>query len=301
MNAYREDASAAYFFTRELERIKSKLYETRYPQLKGRAHFPPGSEPSGPGAETFTHRVYDMVGTATIVKSYSKDWPQVSVKASEFTSKIQSLGDSYSYSFQDVRAAMFANKPLTVQEAMAARKAIAEREDELIYYGDAAEGLIGVLNHPNIPIVGLPHPVNSTSTPDEIIDVFNTLINTPMSLTRGTESVNTVLMPIGVHTYIKSKRIPDINLTILKFLEETHKEVEFDSTPRLEGVGTGGTDVLLAYRRDEEHVYTEIASDFEQLPPDDNGVVTTIRCHERFGGVVIPYPLSFIKGELPAA
>lgn len=299
-SAYRADADASFFLGRQLEKIKAKVYEKRYPNLKGRIHFPPGSEPSGPGAESFTHEVYDSVGVAKIVESYAHDFPRVDVKTSEFTSPIKSLGDSYGYSFQDVRNAMFAGRDLNSRKAMAARKAIAEEEDRLIYYGDAAAGLLGVLNNPNIPIVALPYAIAGTSTADQIIETVNTLIDTPITLTNGVEQPNTVLMTIEAFRYLTTTRIPDTNISILKFIQSSQPGVEFDWSIRLKGQGTGGTDLMVAYNRNEEYVYTEIASDFEQLPPDTDGKTTTINCHERFGGVTIPYPLSFAKGELPA-
>lgn len=299
-SAYRADADAAFFLARQLEKVKAKSYEQRFENLKGRVHFPPGSEPSGPGAETFTYEYYSSVGLAKVVSSYASDFPIVDVKTEEFPAMIKSLGAAYSYSFQEIRNAMFAGKDLISRKAIAARRSIAEKEDALIYFGSAADGLLGVLNNPNIPIVSLPYAVAAGSTADQIIETFNTLINTPIQLTNGVESVDTVLMTVEAFTYIRSVRIPDTNITIFKMLQDAHPGVDFDWCTRLKGQGTGGVDLTFAYKRDEEHVYTEIASDFEQLPPDDNGRVTTINCHERFGGVVIPYPLAFAKGEMPA-
>lgn len=297
----RMDANEAAFLSRQLDVVMARTYERRYNNLKARIHFPVNRE-GGPGAETLTAEFYDAVGQAAIVSSYSADWPQVDIKAGEFQVKVKSLGDSYSFSFQDVRSAMLANRDLEARKANAARRAIAEKENRLAYLGSPEFGLPGAFNNPNVPIKMAAYKIDATSTPDQILQVLNDAINTPTLTTFGTEIANTVLVSVELYTYISSTRVSTLNdKTILAHLEEIHqdKDLEIDWCVECKGAAPNGADIMFVYTRDEEHIELRIPSDFEQLPPFSDGKVTTVNCHERFAGVFIPYPLSALVVQFP--
>ena len=115
------DADQTMFFQRELEHIKSRTYDIRYAELKARSLIPVSGE-AGPGAESITYYQYDMVGVAKIIANYATDLPRADVRGKKFTSPVESLGASYGYSVQDIRAAAKAGKPLEQRKANAARR-----------------------------------------------------------------------------------------------------------------------------------------------------------------------------------
>ena len=286
---------ATLYLARELEQIKSKVYDQPLPELKGRKHIPMTEEPAGPGAETYTYRVLTAVGQAALGLGF----PRVDSHIKEITQRIEPLTSSYGYTFQEVRAAMMAKRPLSVTRAMAAKRAIAEREDNLIYFGNNEAGIMGIFNNPNVPIVVLPHAINASSTPDQIIETFTQLISN--SFIVGQRMPDTILMSQQAWIHVTTRRLTDVGTNLYKYMQSVFPGISFDWCVPCRTAGYGESEVLFAYRRSTEFIQLEVAHDFEQLPPDVFSTETIVNCHERFGGVSNVYPLYTAIGELPAA
>ena len=144
-----DDASdASVFFARELDYVKSQSYDVEYPEFTALKLFPVSSE-INPGAETVTYYSYDKTGMAKIISSYSTDLPRADVKGKPTTAIIKSLGDSYGYSIQEMRASAMAGKSLDARKAESARYQIDYLNNKIAWNGDAETGLRGVLSKDN--------------------------------------------------------------------------------------------------------------------------------------------------------
>jgi len=298
------DAQETIFFERELEKIKVKTYDKKYPELKIRKLVPVNSDVD-PGAETITYYQYDSVGMAKIVESYAKDFPRVDVRKKQFSSPVKSLGDSYGYSIQEIRKAKMAGTPLEQRRANTARKAMMQTEDEIGAKGDAKSGLGGLFTNANTTEYTLPADGTGSAktfaskTPAQILRDLNGMVNTPVDLTNGVETVDTLLLPIAQYTLIASTpRSDNSDMTILQYFMKNNPFIQnVDHYHKLKGLGAGATDRMFAYRRDPDVVTLEIPQDFEQFPPQEEGMEFVVYCHERFGGVIIYYPLATIFAD----
>ncbi len=293
------DSQDTLYFIKELESVKSKTYDKKYPELKMRTFVPVDSS-AGEGANTIKYFQYDMVGVAKIVESYAKDFPRVNVRKKEFRAPVKSLGDSYGYSVQDIREARMQGSSLEQREANAARRAIMQKEDDILAFGDADSGLLGLFNHPNVPETILPADGTGSSrlwadkTPDQIIRDLNLIANTIVETTNGVETPNSIILPIEKYTFIASTpRSNDSDTTILEFFLKTNPFIQsVDHYYKLKGAGDSGTDRMFCYKRDPDALTAEIPVDFEQFPPQEKGMEFVVYCHERIGGVIMYYPLS---------
>lgn len=301
----RNDANEQIFFKRQLESILAGLYNIQYPELKARQIFPYSNEVN-PGAETFTYRQYDHVGLAKVINSYAHDFPRVDVAGKEFTAIVKSLGDSYGYNFQEIRAAMMAGIQLESMRAMAARRAMSELENRLAFNGDASNNLNGFLSDPNVPNYAVandgvgPSTLWANKSPDQIIRDVSVGIQQMVDLSKSVESPNTMLLPLAQYTKIATTpRSSTDSTTILNFILTNFRAVGLQSIiplpTELKGSGTGGTDQFILYRNDPSKLKMMVPQDFEQFNPIDTGGEWQIKCHQRFGGVVIFYPLSVSK------
>lgn len=297
------DAQETIFFERELEKIKSKTYDKKYPELKIRKLVPVNSDVD-PGADTITYWQYDSVGMAKIVESYAKDFPRVDVRKKQFSSIVHSLGASYGYSIQEIRKARMAGTPLEQRRANTARKAVMQAEDEFGAKGDAKSGLNGLFTNPNTTEYVLPNGAGGfktfvSKTPDEILADLNGMVNTPVDITNGVETIDTLLMPIAQYTLISSTaRSANSDTTILQYFMRNNPFIQnVDHYYKLKGLGAGATDRMFGYRRDPDVMTLEIPQDFEQFAPQEDGMEFVVYCHERFGGVIIYYPLATIFAD----
>jgi hypothetical protein len=301
------DANETIFFARELESIKAKSYDVVYPQLKARVLIPV-SHDAGPGAMSITYYQYDSVGVAKIISSYAKDLPRVDVKGESFTSTIKSIGASYGYNVQEIRAAQMAGKPLEQRRANAAHQAVEQEINRIGFNGDTEHGLQGLIGHPNITTDTVAADgaggggsqtewVNKTA--DQIIRDMNDLANGIVDLTNGVEIPDTLAMPIAQYSYIASTpRSSTSDTTILDFFLKNNPHIkEVTWCVELKGAGTSGVDIMIAYKRDPDKLTLEIPQEFEQFPPQESGLEFEVPCHARCGGVIVYYPLSISVGE----
>jgi hypothetical protein len=294
----RLDAAETAFFNRELESIKSKTYDVKYPELKIRRLVPVSFE-AGPGAESIVYQQYDQVGMAKIIAAYGDDLPRSDIVGREFTARVKSLGASYGYNVQEIRSAKMAGKPLQARKAAAAKRAVMQLENRIGYFGDSATGLVGFLNNPNVTRSVVPAGVSAKTTfanktPDEILADLNAAANLVVESTNGVEIPDTLLMPLAQYNHIKSTaRSANSDKTILQYFLENNgyiKTVEWVN--ELKAAGTNGADVMIAYRKDPDVLTLEIPQDFEQFPEQERGLEYLVPCHQRIGGVLIYYPMA---------
>lgn len=308
----RLDANESVFFARELEHVKSQSYDVKYPELTAIRNIPVSTE-AGSGAETITYYQYDQVGFAKIINNYATDLPRVDLVGKKYTGNVKSIGASYGYSIQDIRAARMAGKPLEQRKANAVRRANDQEVNRIAYFGDAANGLNGFITHPNITSYTLPTDgtLNGTAagtaaaakfinkTADQVIRDLNGMVNKIIELTKKVEIPNTLCLPHTVHGDIATRpRSSDSDTTILEFfLAKSPYVKNVEVIPELAGAGTGGVDVCMIYNKSSEKLTLEIPQPFEQFPPQAEGLEFVIPCHSRCGGCIIYYPLSIIKAE----
>jgi hypothetical protein len=210
------DAAENIFFARELEQIRARSYDIKYAERKIRMLVPVDNS-IDPGAEVVTYSQYDRVGVAKIISSYAEDLPRADVKGKQFSVTVKGLGSSYGFSVQEIRAARMAGKPLDARKADAARQAIEDKIDSIGASGDAATGLVGLLNIANAQTytitagAGGQTTWNTGATPKtglEVIKDMNSAVHTIVTTTKEAEKPDTMLLPVDKYAYIASTPAP---------------------------------------------------------------------------------------------
>jgi len=298
------DASETAFFARELESVKARSYDIKFAPMKALSLMPVSSD-AGEGAESITYRSFEETGLARIISSYADDLPRADVQGKEFISPVRSIGCSYGYSHQEIRAANFAGRPLTTMQASAARRANDQKVNQLAWFGDDNYNLQGLLNNANIPSASVPNDGTGPSTlwvnktPDQIIRDMNQLCNGIVDLTKGVEQPNTLLLPIEQYTLIASTpRSSTSDTTILEYFRLNNPYIEVvDWVPELKGAGPLGVDIMVAYDRNPDKLELQLPMPYRQYPPQERNLNFEIPCESRFGGLLVYYPLSISIGE----
>lgn len=292
------DEGESIFFARELEHVKAKTYDIKFPELKARALFPLEFEANA-GAETITYEQYDQVGMAKIISNYADDLPRADVKGKEFTSKVRTIASSYGYNYDEIQAASMAGKPLTTRKANAAKRAHLVLENKIAFFGDATHNITGFLSNPNIQEVVLAadgagaSTTLASKTADLMIRDITSLFTAVHDVSKGVEVANVLMMPIGQYNLIANTRLPDSDMSVMKWVMENNPHLqEIVWVTELKGAGAGATDKMVAYRRDPDALTMEIPSEFKQLPVQEKNLEYIVPTHHRFGGVLIYYPLS---------
>lgn len=301
------DSAESIFFQRELEHVKAKSYDVLYPELKSRSLIPISRE-AGAGALNITYYQYDMSGMAKVIANFADDLPRADVKGRPFTSIVQTLGAAYGYNLQEIQSARMAGKPLEQRRSDAAKRAVMQKESAVAWSGEAASGLPGLLSNANIGSYTVPadgtgaSKLWTTKTPALILRDMNALVNKVFSDTKGVFTADTLLLPLAQYALIAATPRSDTasDTTILAYFLKNNpfiKSVEWVNEMLAAGTITPGADVMLAYKKDPMVLTQEIADDFKQLEPEKRNLEYVIDCVERFGGVIVYYPLAIVKGE----
>lgn len=295
-----EDASA--FFARELDFVKAKSYDKLYLEFNALANFPITHEVPE-GAETMTYYSYEKVGMAEIINSYATDLPRADVKGEPTTAMIRSVGASYGYSVQDMRASRLAGKSLDVRRAEAARYSIDRKVNAIAWAGDKKRKLMGMLSDDNnIPLFTLAtNSGGKTSWLDkeanEILDDLNGMFQFQADLTQDVERADTLALPPSVFIRISTKQVPNTGYTVKKFLMENAPYLKkIISCAELEGrnayTNPYGQNVALLFTNSAEKFSLEIPMAFYQYPLQNRNLEVIVPCEERVAGIVLYYPLS---------
>lgn len=294
-----EDASV--FFARELDYIKSKSYDKIYPEFTALNNFPITHEVPE-GAETMTYYSYEKTGMAVIISNYATDLPRADAKGKPTTAMIKSIGDSYGYSVQEMRASRMAGKSLDTRKAESARYAIDRKTNEIAFAGDKEHNLMGMLSTDNnIPLYTLATVEGKTAWKDksaaEILADINGMFAYQSTLTQDVERADTLAIPPAQYIDISTRQIPNTGYTVKKFLLENAPYLkDIITAPELAAGNTAtnpyGSDVAMLYTNSADKFSLEIPMPFYQYPLQNRNLEVIVPCEERVAGIVLYYPLS---------
>lgn len=302
-----EDASV--FFARELDHVKAKSYDKQYPVFTALNLFPNSSEADA-GAETITYYTYDKTGLAKIIDNYATDLPRADVTGKPSFAQIKSLGASYGYSAQEMRASRLAGKSLDSRKAESARYQIDNLTNRIAWAGDAESGLMGVLSEgQNVPMFAITEGAESgktswlEKTADEILDDVNGMQKQVDATTMNVERPDTLCVPSDVYMHISTKRIPDTTMTVMKFILENAPYLKnIVPAPELNAnavgtnpyaaAGADGQGVAFLFHNDPEKMSLENPMAFYQYPLQAKNLEIVVPCEARTAGVIFYYPLS---------
>lgn len=298
------DTAQTVFFSRQLEEVDKTLYNVRYGKLEALELVEP--KPMHPGAETYTYRQFDRRGLAEIVSNYQTQSKRVDVEGKEFTSYLRSIRVSFGISIQEIRAAQLAQSDLDMQKAMAARRSIDEKLNQIALVGSAEHGLFGLYNQPTAGSYTVPADGTGSSalwankTSDLILrDMFGIVDQIPTN-TAEVETAKRLLMPYSRHRLITSKKLStagDGTLTVLNFFNTARPGVQVRGALFLDTAGAGGLARMVAYDPDPMNLQWLVAVPFESFPTQLIGMEYVTECHARAGGVVLRYPLTMVYGD----
>jgi len=302
--------AASVFFARELDAVKAKSYDVQYPQLSAVNLFPVNGD-EDPGAETITYYTYDLEGAAKIIDNYSTDLPRADVNGVPHSAFVKSIGASYGYSAQEMRASRMAHKSLDSRKAEAAHFQIENTINQIAWKGDANYNLLGVLSTgQNIPVFTITAGATSgktkwlEKTADEVLDDVTAMYAQVARTTKQVERPDTLCLPSDVYTTLSMKRLGDTGETVLSYIEkhapylkkiESVAELNSDSTetnPYANAVAANGSGVAFLYTNSRDKLELNNPMAFLQYPVQVKNLETIVPCEARTAGVIVYYPMS---------
>lgn len=297
------DAAESAFFSRQLEKIRSKVYSTLYPELIARSLVPPPADPAQDGDELVTYRLEDEYGEAKLLnKAGSDDVPLVGVSGQEFTSPIRDYGVGYKVTIGEVRKAARLGMDLSSSLAEKARRASERKLDQVLALGDSDAKLQGLLNHSAITPTDVAtrggNVLWSAKNPDQVLADLNEPAITMMDATKGAFGGGglTMLLPVEKHAFLSTTRMTDSSESILSYFLRSQSYVsEVRAWWKLKNQGDGGAkDRMVVYKKDPDVLSAEIPAEFEFLDPQPRGFSFYVPGRLSTGGVILTQPKAVI-------
>ena len=297
----RTDADDTQFLARQLEFVRNQTFDIKFPELKARMLIPVDNSVDS-ADNTVTYRQWEMFGAAAVISNYADDSPRVDTLVREFTGRVVSLGDSYGFSIQDLRASAKTGAMLETRKANSARRAMEQTVDQIAAFGDTAHNLPGFLNFANVPVFTLPNGDWTTATPQQIIQDLNEMVTSVRVVTKTVHAPDTMLLDTDHFDQLATTPIDPANgsnESILNvFLRNQPYIRNVDQWYRLdEANATQDGPRLMAYERNPDNMQLVIPQEFESFPPQARNLEFLINCHSRVGGIEWHYPLSAVYAD----
>lgn len=291
------------FLARELETILSRAFEVEYADIKYSSLIPISTE-VGPGADSFTYRVFDKQGSMKVIGDKAQDLPRADVLRKEVTHPVRSLGASFAYTIQETRAAaMVPNMNLEQRRANAVRRAYEEKVQEIAYFGDSASGMKGFFNNDQVDKI-VPDKWFDTSgvTTDEMLTLLNEAPTRLVQNSNMKEMPDTMLVPYNVYRTISTTpRSTTSDTTVMEFFLRTNPMINsIEPINELEAGKSFGflsKDRIIVYNRNPDKLQLHIPQPLEFLPPIRQALEFTVAAHARIGGLAMYYPKSALVLE----
>lgn len=293
------DADSTIFFEKELQSIEGQVYEVKKAEFLARSIFPIDSS-DGEGCETICFRMSEGSSpNAEVIAPGASHFPRSDVKMKEYVSKVVRIGAAYGYNDDEIDAARFAGRPLEQMRAIEARRMIARKENDMAFFGDDEAGIVGFLLNPDIPRLGSPVGVStsslwSTKTADEILTDLCSIANTSRLATENVEVPDTLLLPSAQFLRIhQTEKGTEGTRTVIEHFKAMCPWITTIADVPLLAAASGAADMAVCYRRDPVALALKIPMPMRQLAPFRDGPQSWELClKQKMGPVVVRYPLS---------
>lgn len=289
----RTDQMHGAFIEQQLQSLEAAVYEVKYPELKARQFFPLKTDVNE-GAESFAYRISDYFGEAEFISHYADDLPMTGFRTEKRVGRVEGIGNAFSYSVQELRAASMAGIGLDPELAKAAMRVHERKVDQAAAFGNQALGFQGGLRHPDVAILTATVPW-ATATSQQILGDLHRLANTIVEDSKGVWVPDTIGVDIATYNLINSKILePAVNTgTVLsEFLKTSAyvKNVEF--WHKLSKASDTDGPRVLCYLRSPEVVQLVIPMEPRMHEPEKRGLRYVRPIESRFGGVIVRQALA---------
>lgn len=294
----RLDSIQTQSLERQLLALKTEILREQYGLLKATELIPlaTGTEP---GAEEVSYPLLSDIGRAAVVGNYADDIPVIEVALDEFKTRVYTLAAAWIWTWLDLQRAALSGFPISIEKVRAVRDAIARRIDEIAFIGIPEANVGGLVNHPNVPGVGLTNGdwLNPTTTPDQILADLLEWEDAIISNTLENWYPNQLVLPGAYYRKLLEPRATFSDRSIWEQFVASSQltatgrgEWSLDRTQYLDDVE--GEPRGLMYARDPAVLELELPLEWAELAPQENNLATKVPAVARIAGTIWKRPLA---------
>lgn len=296
------------FYISQLANLEARIYEAKYAAINYDELIP--VDTSLPEwVDSWDYISYDGVTIGKFIGASADDLPDVTLSANKSSVPIGYAGNKYSYSLDELRKSQQLRIPLDTTKARLAFRGAQEHTQRVAYFGDAARGMTGLFNNPNLALS------NSTlnwfdpaTTGMQIVEDVDAFLSDIWTNSATVYVPNVLVMNSArwrrINSMPMSKELP--NTTVLQYLKENNVYTGLTGKPlrveqRLQlsaaqladgGVSNGNKDRILAYELNDENLGMQVPIPWRSLAPQMWNLKVNVPCEYKISGVEFRYPFS---------
>lgn len=288
----------AMFRPEDLDSLDNVLYQPKEEELIARSIIGVKSD-IDPGAETYSYDVITRSGAAKILAPGADDIPLVEADLTRHTVNIFSIATSFKVYIQEMRASQKSGRPIETTKAAIARRAIAEKENNLAWVGDTKHNIQGLVNTEGIQTDFVAEIDNETEwskkTGMQIIDDLRKAASKVNALPGHT--ADTLILPPAQYELLETPVNEYDTRPIRTYLQQVGWFSNIVRAKDLEGKGEDGTDCFVVFDSTPEVVELLIPMDITRHDEEYKFPYYKVPVEERTGGLVIRYPMAIVRGD----
>jgi hypothetical protein len=218
------------FIDEQLELSLSRVIQQPYPALRyENGEFIPTMADLDLGVSRISQRVLDEAGQAAFWGGEGGQIPVADISVSERTYPVRAVAAGYRVSEKEIAEAERARRngeldvPLGQRKAMMAARAIAEKVDSIVAYGEPGQNFTGFLSDPGVEVVDSSFDFYNTANTAEaqqtaIFEFFQDQISTVIGKVERLFQPTHVLLPLDVFNRLNIATV-DANNILLEVLQ----------------------------------------------------------------------------------
>lgn len=295
------DDAQSLFFSRQLQMIDARMYETKYPDLEAEMFLPNRIQVPA-GMDFYVRRQFDVRGEAVPMAGNEDGAPLINANASESTFKLEKWAGAYGFDIDEIAKSQETGVDLDGKLADGVRRMLAEKLNKVALLGLTARGIEGLFNVSNALTYSIPadgtgsSALFSAKTVDQVLrDLFG-MADYSQNQTIDIESPKVMLLPKSTIRQLSVLRLGSVNdTTVLAFFQAQRPNLKIMGANYLDTAGSGSTKRAVVY--DPSQVEWLVSVPFRSLAPQAEGFREVVNCMAKGGGVVTSYPKSIVYGD----
>jgi len=293
------------FLTHQASFIEAEGYETQYPEVQY-PNLIPVDEAAPEWTKSITFFSVDKVGAADWFHANATDVPLADIERSKFEQGVEMAAVGYRYNLEEIANAIQMGINLDTSRASAALRAYEEFVERVAFTGDTDKGWLGLANQTVVTrVTAAADGTGSSSlwtakTDDLVARDLNDQLTAVYTTSYQAEVADTILLPITRFTYLATKRLANMNMTLLQYIQQSNAFTALTGRPLtirsifgLDTAGQGGTARAIFYRRDPNVLKMHLPMRHRFLPVWQRGpLVFDVPGIFRLGGVEVRRPVA---------
>ena len=280
---------------RDLQAIDKVLYEAPKEELVARLIFNIKTD-IHPGAETYGYNVMTRSGAAKIIANGADDLPLVDTDLQRFQQPIYTIAAGIRISVQELRQAQLVGQSVDATKTETARRAIAEKENSIIFTGDPKVNVKGIANADGIQVVNV-SKTWKTATSDEIVEQVRTT-RAKITVIPGYRTASLKMLVSSTQYEELNRRYSDFDSrTILKVIEENQWFESIIPVSDLDKAGTNKTDCFIIMDTRSSTCEILLPMDVVRFEQEWAYPNWKVPFEERCGGALIRTPYAIVRAD----